>query len=316
MLSVTRAPRAAIPARAGRIARRRIAVRGSLPRQREAVPSPGGSPDRPTILFSTGYEVPLTARRTEPTVLLDGNQLGIEHRFFGASRPTVDDFTHLTIRQAADDHHRVVQLFRRIYPGAWISTGGSKGGMASVHHRRFHPHDVDGTVAYSAPNNVDDHEDSAYVRFLERVGPAATRDALKAAQREVLLRRTHLVARYEAWAAAAHDTFRIIGSADPELHSLLVPTRHPDGLPDRAHRSSERTPEVPERHRTPQLRVRWVEGGNHHVTIAGLSPGHRTEAVAALHRWVNGPAAPARRWRTPGRDGAGPDRGANVLSAW
>ncbi|WP_406727402.1 hypothetical protein WJ438_26115 [Streptomyces sp. GD-15H] len=110
--------------------------------------------------------------------------------------------------------HRVVRTFRRLYPGAWISTGGSKGGMASVYHRRFHPHDVDGTVAYAAPNNVDDRDDSAYLRFLETVGTAADREALKSAQRRLLLHRTELVARYEAATTAAGDTFRIVGSAD------------------------------------------------------------------------------------------------------
>ncbi|MET9775663.1 S28 family serine protease [Streptomyces sp. NPDC006367] len=178
--------------------------------------------DRPTVLFTTGYDVPLIPRRTEPAILLGGNQIGVEHRFFGTSRPAVSHFGHLTIRQAADDHHRVVRLFRRLYAGAWISTGGSKGGMASVYHRRFHPHDVSGTIAYSAPNNVDDREDSAYVRFLERVGTATARDALKRVQRQILLRRAPLVARYEAWAAGAGDTFRIIGSADKALEIAVL----------------------------------------------------------------------------------------------
>ncbi|MFD3488665.1 S28 family serine protease [Streptomyces sp. NPDC058665] len=178
--------------------------------------------NQPTVLFSTGYQVPLQPRRTEPAILLGGNQIGVEHRFFGTSRPATPDLSHLTIRQAADDHHRVVQLFRRLYPGAWISTGGSKGGMASVYHRRFHPHDVDGTVAYSAPNNIDDREDSAYLRFFEHVGTAAARDALKTAQGHMLLRRADLLARYEAWAAATNDTFRIIGSADKALEIAIL----------------------------------------------------------------------------------------------
>ncbi|WP_210586846.1 S28 family serine protease [Streptomyces sp. GESEQ-35] len=180
------------------------------------------STGRPTVLASTGYEANLTPWRAEPTVLLDANQLQVEHRYFGTSRPATLDYTHLTIRQAADDHHRVVRLFRGLYRGPWISTGGSKGGMASVYHRRFHPYDVDGTVAYSAPNNVDDRDDSAYLRFLERVGTAETRDALKAAQREILLRRPEMVARYQAWAASAGTGFRIIGSADKALEIAVL----------------------------------------------------------------------------------------------
>ncbi|MFD8543308.1 S28 family serine protease [Streptomyces sp. NPDC059649] len=183
------------------------------------------SAERPTVLFTTGYEAVLTPRRAEPTVLLGANQLQVEHRFFGTSRPATLDYSYLTIRQAAADHHRVVRLFRTLYPGAWISTGSSKGGMASVYHRRFHPHDVDGTVAYSAPNNVDDRDDRAYIRFLDSVGNAACRDALRTAQRQILLRRTDMVARYEAWARAHNATFRIIGSADKalEIAALRAP---------------------------------------------------------------------------------------------
>lgn len=178
--------------------------------------------DRPTVLFTTGYEVPLSPRRTEATELLGGNQIGVEHRFFGTSRPAKVDWSHLTVRQAAEDHHRVVQLFRKLYRGAWISTGGSKGGMASVYHRRFHPGDVDGTVAYAAPNNVDNGDDSAYLRFLDTVGTASCREALKAAQRQALLRRDETVARYEAWAASTGGTFRIVGSADKAFETAVV----------------------------------------------------------------------------------------------
>ncbi|MFB6436373.1 S28 family serine protease [Streptomyces sp. NPDC056411] len=180
------------------------------------------SADRPTVLFSTGYEAGLTPRRAEPTVLLGGNQLQVEHRFFGTSRPPSADYSHLTIRQAADDHHRVVRLFRQLYPGAWISTGSSKGGMTSVYHRRFHPRDVAATVAYSAPNNVDDHDDGAYLRFLDGVGSAACRDALRTAQRRILLRRTEMVARYKAWAGAHKATFRIVGSVDKALEIAVL----------------------------------------------------------------------------------------------
>ena len=50
---------------------------------------------------------------------------------------------------------------RPIYGAAWISTGASKGGMTVMYHRRFYPADVDGTVAYVAPQDVVNSEDSA-----------------------------------------------------------------------------------------------------------------------------------------------------------
>ena len=178
--------------------------------------------DRPTVLFTTGYEVPLSPRRAEPTEVLDGNQIGVEHRFFGTSRPATVDWSRLTVRQAADDHHRVVRLFKRLYRGAWLSTGGSKGGTTSVHHRRFHPDDVDGTVAYGAPNHVDDRDDSAYLRFFETVGTPVCRAALRTAQRELLLRREELVARYTAWAESSGATFRLIGGADKAFETAVL----------------------------------------------------------------------------------------------
>ncbi|MGA5900222.1 S28 family serine protease [Streptomyces venetus] len=178
--------------------------------------------DRPMVLTTTGYHAVVSPWRSEPTVLLGANQLQVEHRYFGDSRPAGTGYAHLTIRQAADDHHRAVRLLRGLYPGAWISTGSSKGGMASVYHRRFHPHDVDGTVVYSAPNNVDDRENSAYLHSLETVGTATDREAVKAAQRRMLLHRAEMVARYEAWAAANNDTFRIIGSADQAFEIAVL----------------------------------------------------------------------------------------------
>ncbi|MGC9436869.1 S28 family serine protease [Streptomyces sp. WG5] len=213
------------------------------------------STDRPTVLFTTGYEVPLSPRRAEPTVLLDGNQIGVEHRFFGASRPAAVDWSHQTVRQAADDHHRVVSLFRGLYRGAWISTGGSKGGMASVYHRRFHPDDVDGTVAYSAPNNVDDREDSAYLRFLDTIGSASCRDALKTVQRQALLRREEMVDRYEAWAASTGSTFRIVGSADKAFETAVL--RAP--LMFWQNRGASHCPDVPAPDATTEELYRWLD---------------------------------------------------------
>ncbi|MEG8275827.1 S28 family serine protease [Streptomyces sp. AHA2] len=178
--------------------------------------------DRPTVLLSTGYHAVVSPRLSEPATLLGANQLQVEHRCFGTSRPAGTGYAHLTIRQAADDHHRVVRCLRRLLHGPWVSTGSSKGGMASVYHRRFHPADVAGTVVYSAPNNVDDREDSACLRFLETVGTPAVRQALAAAQRAILLRRAALTARYEAWAASTGDTFRLVGSADRALEIAVL----------------------------------------------------------------------------------------------
>ncbi len=181
---------------------------------------------RPMVLHTTGYDVPTVPFRDEPTRLLDANQISVEQRFFATSRPKPADWSKLTIWQAATDHHRIVGALKRLYPAKWISTGGSKGGMTSVYHRRFYPSDVAGTVAYVAPNDVDDKVDVAYDRFFESVGTdPACRDALDDVQVEALRRRGELVARYAAWAAANDRTFTYVGNVDRAFEFLV------DGVP-------------------------------------------------------------------------------------
>lgn len=183
--------------------------------------------DRPTVLHTTGYQVPDAPFRSEPARLLDGNQVSTEQRFFGASHPGPMDPRTLNIRQAAADHHRIIEAVNDIYTGAWISTGASKGGMASVYHRRFYPNDVAGTVAYVAPNDVHDHEDSAYLKFFDTVGARAPscQRGLERLQREALERRGELTTHYERLAAENGWTFhRGIGSADAALEMLVLDT--------------------------------------------------------------------------------------------
>ncbi|MBV8932913.1 MAG: aminopeptidase, partial [Kutzneria sp.] len=144
------------------------------------------STDRPMVLHTTGYNVPETPFRSEPTQVLDGNQISVEERFFTPSRPDPANWSDLDIWQAATDHHRLVEALKPIYPGGWISTGASKGGMASVYHHRFYPGDVDGTVAYVAPDDVFNDEDSAYDRFFATVGTPECRAAIRSLQIEAL----------------------------------------------------------------------------------------------------------------------------------
>jgi PS-10 peptidase S37 len=122
---------------------------------------------KPLVLSTSGYG--LSSGRTELTRAFAANQLSYEHRFFGPSRPMPADWTKLTIRQAAADAHRIAEAFHWLYPGRWVNTGASKGGMTSVYHRRFHPCDVDATVAYVAPVTLGTL-DPAYPAFLAQAG--------------------------------------------------------------------------------------------------------------------------------------------------
>ncbi|WP_018680846.1 S28 family serine protease [Actinokineospora enzanensis] len=179
---------------------------------------------RPMILHTTGYDMPDYPFRSEPTRLVDGNQISVEQRFFTPSRPDPADWDDLDIWQAATDHHLIVQALKPIYSARWISTGASKGGMTSVYHRRFYPHDVDGVVAYVAPNDVINTEDRAYDRFFRTVGDRDCRTKLEDVQKEALKRRAAMVAKYQATADANKWTFNTLGSIDRAYEETVLDT--------------------------------------------------------------------------------------------
>ncbi|MFD9967959.1 S28 family serine protease [Streptomyces sp. NPDC059011] len=177
---------------------------------------------RPTVFYTSGYHVGTTPRRREPTQIVDGNQVDLEYRFFSPSRPDPADWSKLDIWQAASDQHRVFTALKKIYGKKWIATGGSKGGMTATYYERFYPRDMDGVVAYVAPNDVNNNEDSAYDRFFEKVGTAECRDKLNAVQREALVRRDSLEALYTKYAADNGHTFKTIGSLDKAFEAVVL----------------------------------------------------------------------------------------------
>lgn len=181
--------------------------------------------DRPTVVETSGYRLWDDPYRAEVTRIVDGNQLDIEHRFFSPSLPSQPDWaTQLTIRQVADDHHRVITAFRHLYEGRWLSTGDSKGGMAATYHRRFYPDDVAATIAYVAPDDVVDSDD-AYAAFLARVGGprlASCRDRLVALQRRMLEERAWFRGRLARLSADKHLTWRYVGSLDRGFEASVV----------------------------------------------------------------------------------------------
>ncbi|MFI5614510.1 S28 family serine protease [Amycolatopsis sp. NPDC051903] len=176
----------------------------------------------PTVAFTSGYNVSLSPNRSEPTRIVDGNQLSMEYRYFTPSRPGPENWARdLTIWQAAADEHDAVQAFKKIYPGKWLATGASKGGMTATYFRRFFPDDVDGTIPYVAPNDVIDPVDR-YNRFLANVGDPACRASLKALQRDALKRRDELGALAADDAKRKGYTFTTVGSIDESLEIAVT----------------------------------------------------------------------------------------------
>ncbi|NGY61982.1 aminopeptidase [Lentzea sp. NEAU-D13] len=175
---------------------------------------------KPMVLHTTGYNLPGTISASEPARLVDGNQLSVEQRFFKPSRPAPADWDDLNIWQAANDHHRIVLAFKKIYHSRWLSTGASKGGMTSIYHRRFFPRDVDATIAYVAPNDVVNDRD-VYGEFIRNVGndPTCNR-RLEGVQRQILQHRDEIVTRLEA----KGYTYKQFGNAHRALEVLVLDT--------------------------------------------------------------------------------------------
>ncbi|HEY5944361.1 MAG TPA: S28 family serine protease [Kofleriaceae bacterium] len=154
----------------------------------------------PLVVHTSGYWDYYLDRPVELTALLGANQISIEHRYFGESKPVPADYSKLTIEQMAADQHVIVTSLRRLYEGKFLTTGGSKGGMTAVYYRRFYPDDVDGTVPYVAPISFG-APDTRYTPFLDTVGTDACRTQVRAVATDMLAnRRAAMLSRAETQA--------------------------------------------------------------------------------------------------------------------
>ena len=142
-------------------------------------------PGAPMVMNINGYSVPANSFTSELVPWLDANQMHVEHRFFGESMPDELNYEYLTIEQAANDHHRIIELLKEVYTGKWITTGISKGGQATIFHSTFFPKDVDMSIPYVAPVNKT-VEDERLITFLDNVGSAECRATILEYQRSIL----------------------------------------------------------------------------------------------------------------------------------
>ncbi|HJV21900.1 MAG TPA: S28 family serine protease [Holophagaceae bacterium] len=174
----------------------------------------------PVVLATTGYAISQNPGQGEPTRILGANQITMEHRFFNTSTPAPADWTKLSIQQSAADEHQVVTALKPLFSGKWLNTGGSKGGMTALFHRRFYPNDVDVTLAYVAPINLA-NGDTRYPPFIDARGDTATRLAIEAWQQAIFSKRAEVLALLQADAMAQGQTFNALG-ADKTLEFAVL----------------------------------------------------------------------------------------------
>ena len=148
--------------------------------------------DAPLVVTATGYSLQTAHALDEVTAITGGaNQLAVEHRFFGESIAEPPDWSRLDLAEAAADWHRAIDALRTVYRGRVLTAGGSKGGLASLAHRRFFPSDAAGTVAMATPINRG-APDGRYPSYVAAIGGAAGAQCgedLRRVQREMLLAR-------------------------------------------------------------------------------------------------------------------------------
>jgi hypothetical protein len=164
----------------------------------------------PMVIDMDGYSV--NNRKLELSRILRANQLVVEHRYFGESMPDSLEWQYMTVRQAAADHHRIIELFKQFYTGKWISTGISKGGQTAMIHRRFYPNDVDVTVPYVAPLNFS-AEDKRVDEFLKNVSTQECRDRVKEFQRLALKKRNEILPLFKKEIEEKSFTYNFVGEA-------------------------------------------------------------------------------------------------------
>ena len=158
--------------------------------------------DHPVVFITEGYSTGYAAYPKyihELSTILEANQICVEHRYFGESAPDPLRWEYLTVENAARDHHRVVELFKEIYGGKWVSTGISKGGQTMMYHRCFFPEDVDASVGYVCPLNFS-VEDRRMYDFLSEVGSEECRRKIKDFQTDMLENRSKYLPAFEKMA--------------------------------------------------------------------------------------------------------------------
>jgi hypothetical protein len=152
----------------------------------------------PLVIVTEGYQ----ARRnylSEPAKILNANQIIIEHRFFGESVPDSLNWEMLNTYQAAADDHRIVEIFKKIYPqSARLSTGISKGGQTTIYYRYYYPKDVAVSMPYVAPLNIE-QEDPRINLFLRTVGRANCRARILDFQRKLLAHESEILALFKRY---------------------------------------------------------------------------------------------------------------------
>lgn len=167
--------------------------------------------DRPVLMQTQGYNI--YDRKNELQLILNSNDLNIEHRYFGESIPnsSVFNWKYLNLYNAANDLHHINEIFRKLYKNKWISTGISKGGQTTIYYRYYFPDDVEVSIPYVAPINYT-LEDPRIYSFLNNVGTEECRKKIENFQIYMLKNEEEALKIINTYSEARGLTYDYLGS--------------------------------------------------------------------------------------------------------
>jgi hypothetical protein len=172
----------------------------------------------PTVIVTEGYNA--TPRTYELTKIVKGNQVQVEYRFYGKSRPDSIQWDYLKNDLAIEDYHKIVTKLKRIYTGKWLSTGISKGGETVLIYKSKYPWDVDVAVPYVAPL-INTQEDIRTQEHINSVGSEDCRLKIEQFQRLVLQNRMAILNEVEIYAVAKGMSFTELSVEEALEYAVL-----------------------------------------------------------------------------------------------
>lgn len=172
----------------------------------------------PTVLITEGYNA--RHQTYELSRILNANQIMVEYRFYGKSRPDPIPWKYLTNDQAIEDYHDIVSKLKRLYKNKWVSTGISKGGETTLIYKSKYSKDVDVAVPYVAPL-IDTQEDLRTNALINSNGSEECRSKIRQFQRAVLKNRTAVLKELQAYIVRRKMSFTHVPVEEALEYSVL-----------------------------------------------------------------------------------------------
>ncbi len=172
----------------------------------------------PTVLVTEGYNA--RPQTYELSKILKANQVQVEYRFYGKSRPDTIPWQYLKNDQAIEDYHQLLKKLKLLYANKWISTGISKGGETVLIYKSKYPNDVDVAVPYVAPL-INTQEDIRTENHINTVGSDVCRNKITKFQRQVLKNRDSVLMEISAYAKKRKMQFTELTTEEALEYAVL-----------------------------------------------------------------------------------------------